>query len=606
MRVGHRFGKFSLQKEVGEKKLFSILSNKTGAYFMQSLGLQQSKFQGFHIPLPTVDGWDLAKIIDRLDSSNKVESVTNELTQVTLNGTFEETFFMPKDIGAFSYQAKNAVNQTLDLVLDMRSIYDFSTTGRVYNRSHQDNKIIIECRGFFLVIMTNLKHVFNGVWEPADYSFDETRGENMAWWVYRALRFNLENDSLIVFAASTDLETAENQATNIFRMLDTHKHLQERRVERLTTSEKDFSTIIAKKSLYDLVQDMPGVGRGIFAGLPWFFHYWTRDELISLKALMLQEKYSVAKEVLFKYLRAVQPDGRIPNRLPHADLASSDGIGWLYKRLYDYVSMLEEKKLVETHLPMTDLVFIEGTISYSIKRLMHNHYTRGLFISSPQESWMDTRGDLDPRLGARVEINALAFNAFKLLSKLNLLMGNDNQGTRYQKVLVEHVATFKKTFFDGKNLFDGEGDDTIRPNIFLACYALPELLTKKEWQKIFVNALPKLWCQWDKNKGGLATIDKSSLLFRTEHTGGDDESYHRGDNWFFVNNIAAIALQSVNARKFKKEIKQLLFASEEDLLYNFGIGHASEISSALNYEPFGCPAQAWSAATFIEAKKLIK
>ena len=92
---------------------------------------------------------------------------------------------------------------------------------------------------------------------------------------------------------------------------------------------------------------------------------------------------------------------------------------------------------------------------------------------------------------------------------------------------------------------NGQTDYTQRPNVFLAYYIYPNLLKKTAWNKVFDNALRKLWLPW----GGVATIDKDSHLFQGEYTGQDNKSYHRGDSWFFLNNMTAICMRKLDCER---------------------------------------------------------
>jgi len=154
----------------------------------------------------------------------------------------------------------------------------------------------------------------------------------------------------------------------------------------------------------------------------------------------------------------------------------------------------------------------------------------------------------------------------------------------------------RNNLWNGNILADGLNDFVIRPNIFIAAYAYPSLLTQEEWIKCFSNMLPALWLEW----GGLSTIDKDNPLFIDEHSGEDNKSYHRGDSWFWLNNLAAITLYRADRLKFKKYINSILKASTKDILWKGAIGNASEISSAKELESNGCVCQAFSSAMFIE------
>jgi glycogen debranching enzyme len=100
--------------------------------------------------------------------------------------------------------------------------------------------------------------------------------------------------------------------------------------------------------------------------------------------------------------------------------------------------------------------------------------------------------------------------------------------------------------------------------------------------------------------GGISSIDKNHPLFCSHYTGQTNESYHRGDCWFFVNNIAAIVLSRLDYDHFKYYIEQIAKASSEEILNNGTIGHHAEVSSAVEMTSDGCTAQLWSSAMFIE------
>jgi glycogen debranching enzyme len=151
-------------------------------------------------------------------------------------------------------------------------------------------------------------------------------------------------------------------------------------------------------------------------------------------------------------------------------------------------------------------------------------------------------------------------------------------------------------FWNGKMLADGKNDWAIRPDIFLTYYIYPALLKKSEWENCFETALKALWLDW----GGLSTVDKNSPFYYAEHTGENPRSYHQGDSWFWINNIAAISMIRLNKKKYLSKIKKILEASTKDLLWYGAIGHSSELSSAEKFSPAGSISQAWSAATYIE------
>ena len=77
-------------------------------------------------------------------------------------------------------------------------------------------------------------------------------------------------------------------------------------------------------------------------------------------------------------------------------------------------------------------------------------------------------------------------------------------------------------------------------------------------------------------------------------------SYHRGDSWFWINNITAIVMHQVDKEFFSKYINKILEASTWELLYMGITGYAGELSSAKELRSEGCSAQLWSNSTYIE------
>ena len=50
------------------------------------------------------------------------------------------------------------------------------------------------------------------------------------------------------------------------------------------------------------------------------------------------------KEILFREIDSILPDGRIPTRYPYSIIGSADGVGWAFKRFYDIMKMLKSAK----------------------------------------------------------------------------------------------------------------------------------------------------------------------------------------------------------------------------------------------------------------------
>ena len=319
---------------------------------------------------------------------------------------------------------------------------------------------------------------------------------------------------------------------------------------------------------------------GLFAGLPWFFQIWTRDEMVSLKAL---SKIANVKQILNRTVSSMLPDGSLPNRFPPSSLESADAIGWFYKRFNKPVKVKD---------------VIQSALKY--------HTKEPFVINNPLDTWMDTV----ERPGSRIELQAMRLLMYKLLDKQKVekdvprsnlesegFVVKDSKkevsGKELEKELREKV---KEKFWNRIVLFDGLNDQTIRPNVFIASYIYPNLLSKKEWVFCFRNVLPRLWNEW----GGLSTIDKYDPRFVDAYTGENNVSYHNGDSWFWINNLAALMMDRMDKSKFKPYVDRIVEASVNEILYSGMVGHHAEVSSSKRLDSNGCMAQAWSSALFVE------
>lgn len=319
---------------------------------------------------------------------------------------------------------------------------------------------------------------------------------------------------------------------------------------------------------------------GIFAGLPWFAQRWSRDELISLKALTMSGDFTLAKSIVMHWLSKLQPKGRIPGTLT----ATAADTGWLFVRLQDVWPKLAAKERAYC------LERLEYFIS-EIDKSRHN----GLVTCGVDETWMDSvlRGS------ARIEINALALASLKALRDLKKKHSLEaDLKKRVRESFLRTQRGSKKVY-----LVDGATDELVRPNIFIAAYVYPELLSRQEWIECFDFALDRLWCDW----GGITTLDKNDPNFVDTHSGEQPRSYHQGDSWYWINNLTAIVLARTDRKRYAKQIDAIAKASARDILELGAIGHHAELSSAKEQRSEGALAQAWSNALFIElAQELAK
>lgn len=604
MKIIHSIASHQIERDIDDKENIGfLLTNGLGGYAAVSKA-NDSRYNGWFVTL----GEKLYKIIDeiKLQDAAKIASFENGFYEAgrTFDNSLSDNTFFPKEKNSLVYELNR--ENAMEVVLDVREPYDGRSFGRVYEIMEEDGLTIVkyakyrtweedksEGKEFEIFVAINAdggKIEKIGDWAAKHYGYDEKRASRpFDKYVYRALKINAKK---IVFSAASDKKTAKAEALAVFKKASELKARDKKHVEKMVKHQKagDKAEIIseaaAKNSLASLIVH-DGKKAGVYAGLPWFFQFWTSDESICLKSVSRIDK-ALAEKILFRDINYIKDDGKMYDILNAKSAGqftlNMDAAGWLFKRASQ---MIEDGSL--------DKKTIKTKIAKVIESLRKNHMRNGLMHSEAGETWMDTFYAGDLRDGARIEIQALMLSMYKEAYRLT----GDEKYAVWERELRDNV---RKNFWNGKVLADGANDYTIRPNIFIAHYVYPELLSMLEWQECFKEALSHLWLSW----GGVSTIDKTSPLFYNEYTGETPESYHRGDSWYWINNLAALALYRSDAHIFKDYIVKILKASSEEILWHGYLGHMSELSSAREQRSEGAWAQAWSAAIYMEAMEEIK
>ncbi len=607
VRVTHVLGTKRLEGDARNPTI--ILTNKIGGYASFS-ATPLSRYQGVFFN----KGGEMFKIIENIIplGAPDVSAVSNRFSWIQRErGRISEDLIFPFNHDTLIYELSE--EKEILLVLDCKKAYDDRQFGRYYSIAKEGGKLVItftkktdekEDRShgkteyqLYLVIDEAKSFQIEDKFLPAAYPFDRDRGST-PWerYVYHAVRIKAKQ---LVLSFSTSKDEALKENTNV---INHFAHLVQKQKTRENNARRtirdpavNMAYHAARNSLDQLTCTIDG-RQGIYAGLWWFFQFWSRDELISLKAWMLQGNYHLAKEIIINNLRQLKPDGRLPNRWPPSDLDSADSIYWIAKRVRDLLDLLDEERLTGKYFHAEERIFLKNKLETAMIGLLKNHTHNDFDSCGKKETWMDTDWKDDVREGVRIEQQALRLALYKAL---RLLCKETDDSIGYRMAVHHEDELRQKTrqaFFREGYLWDGIEDSAIRPNIFIAYYVYPELLSHGEWLACFRKALPKLWDGW----GGIATIAKDHPLYCDTHTGADKRSYHRGDSWYWLNNLAAICLARVSRFTFRKEIRAILDASTREILWMGAVGHHAEISSSKQQESKGCLVQAWSAAMYVE------
>ena len=597
--VEHCLGKGRVKKEVDTWLKLALL-NRIGGYFIFPVNGNDSGYDGLFVYDPS--DAEMYKVVDSIEIRDfNAGNIVNNFSDFDIIDNKNDkvknkiSFFVPYHYDSLVIQGGKENSFTINL--DVKKGYDSREWGRYYEFvEEKENKVVIKFTKktdekedkthgmkeftYFIVISTDGKIRKLNEWKKRFYEFDRKRNDSCERFVYSAV--NVEGSNIVI-SVSKRQDVAINDNEYISKNISKLKTGQKQELTglmKIKTKTKDKNIDFAYKCSIHNLNNL-ALDNGIFAGLPWFYQFWTRDEAVSLRALSCYSSQK-AKKILIKQIEKILPDGRIPNirtgNYSGSPAGSADGIGWCVKRLS------------QTELDKVEKIFVSAKLEYSIKKLLEFHTKDSFEFNEEKETWMDTNPENnDSRQGARIELQALRLNMYRYLYNIS----NDKKYLELEEELRKKV---KERFWDNNLLFDGINDKTIRPNIFIAAYAYPELLKKEEWKKCFENSLPKLWCDW----GGLTTIDKSDQRFVGHYTGKDNLSYHRGDSWFWINNLAAMVLNSIDKKNFKDYINKITKASSQEILFSGIIGAHAELSSASKLGSEACLMQAWSMAMFIE------
>lgn len=400
-----------------------------------------------------------------------------------------------------------------------------------------------------------------------------------------------------------------------FNPADLRKHEEQRQEEILEAFPTEDPMVRRLLLAADqFIVDRRSTGsRSIIAGYPWFSD-WGRDSLISLPGLTLVTgRFDDARSILRTFALSVR-DGLIPNCFAdHGSDAlynSVDASLWFFHAVHRFLEYTEDYDFVREHLlaPMQSVIeaFISGT-RYDIG-MDHND---GLILAGNelvQLTWMDAKVDdfvVTPRHGKAVEVNALWYNALRLLSHLLDTFGMPSHDI---SALARKVrASFRRRFWNPETeslhdviAHDGTPDRSLRPNQIFAVFLPFSILEQSEERSIVDTVYRHLY-----TSHGLRSLAPFERAY-VPRFGGDrltrDKAYHQGTVWgYLIGPFITAYLKAHNA-----SMEAQLRAShmiEPFKLHLDQEGCVGSISEVFDADPphtaAGCFAQAWSVAELL-------
>lgn len=540
------------------------------------------------------------------------------------------------------YNIKNNEKRTKFKIAPIVNFRDFHTTtpNAEFNLKQEikDTKVkmIINNQGQTPIYMKTsegkyIEH-FNDTFRNMYYLEEEKRGqgaeENLAVPGVFEIKLRANEEKFITFICSLEENIDELDGKNIIN----------KEIVRITSNLYDSYLLDTKKEYSDkyktlmrdyiIASDNFVVYRPAFAlytiiaGYPWFLD-WGRDALISFEGIVLiPRRFQIAKEVLLTFIRDIKY-GLVPNGYSGYDgrplYNSADASLLLFEQIRKYLEYTHDyeflknqaydmlKKVIEAYINGIDL---DGNN-------IHLDNEDGLLSSGTpqiQNTWMDAKiGNIvvTPRNGKAIEINALWYNALKIMESFANLYKEKELSKKYAELAKKCKESFIKKFYNKKRkCFDDlVGDNSIRPNQLFAIglhYPVVEP-NSVEAKTAFETVTKKLLTPY-----GLKTLAKGEKCYREIYEGDQikrDMSYHQGITWPWLLGIYSDSfLNIISAEKNKTKKKELeeqysKFAQNvEDTFYNemynrSTVGSISELyDSAKPYEAKGAFAQAWSVA----------
>ena len=426
------------------------------------------------------------------------------------------------------------------------------------------------------------------------------------------LRYKLQAGAIASVVASTQARVAAD--SSVLKLQEIQRRKQ---VCQQAPSADPFIrqlTAAADQFIVRRVIDQSRELNSVIAGYHWFAD-WGRDTMIALPGLTLATgRPEIAKNILEAFAASAD-QGMLPNRFPDAgetpEYNTVDATLWLFEAVRAYLQYTGDFDFVREQLypKLKEIVdwHLRGT-RYGIH--MDADWLLACGEPGVQLTWMDAKiGDwvVTPRTGKPVEIQALWYNALRILADLAHECGDSGPDLFLRELAEQTRQSFVSKFWNGQRgcLFDvinyEEPDAAIRPNqifsVSLHHRMLPADKEKRVVEVVEQELLTPL---------GLRSLSPRDPDYRAHYEGGvreRDSAYHQGTVWPWLMGPFISAYVKVHERSeaAKAQAASWLRPFEEHLMAA-RLGQISEIADAEPpHTPHGCIAQAWSVAELLRA-----
>jgi predicted glycogen debranching enzyme len=348
--------------------------------------------------------------------------------------------------------------------------------------------------------------------------------------------------------------------------------------------------------------------RTVIAGYHWFTD-WGRDTMISLEGLTLSTGRVREASFILRTFADYVREGLIPNMFPDGSnkglYHTADASLWFFHAVEAYVRRTGDQDTLVQLLPvMMDIIrhHIRGTAFGIGMDPIDGLLRQG--AEGYQLTWMDAKVDgwvVTPRRGKAVEINALWYNALRLLENWVKTIRGEDAAAEFRIYAERAYESFNKRFWIGDDVgylydvVDGENGDSrlCRPNQLFAISLGHPVLQRDHWESVMHVVQERLLTPF-----GLRSLAPGEPDYKPRYFGdlrARDAAYHQGTVWAWLIGAwvdAWLKLHPDDRSGARKFLEGCVNAMDD-----YGLGTLAEIFDAEPpYTPRGCIAQAWSVA----------
>jgi predicted glycogen debranching enzyme len=362
-----------------------------------------------------------------------------------------------------------------------------------------------------------------------------------------------------------------------------------------------------------VVKGMNDEQRSVIAGYHWF-GVWGRDTFISLPGLMLVTgRFEDARKVFAVFEKNCRR-GLIPNFLPdqleQPAYNAVDATLWFVNAVLQYLKYTGDFKFVQEQLWET----LETIIEVHAKGTDFDIHMSddGLLSHCSQLTWVDATVDgqpVNPRAGEAVEVQALWYNALKIMELLANKFKERSGEEKYLQMAEKARKSFAEKFWNTEKccLFDvisehGK-DGSLRPNQIVAVSLDFAMLDDVKNEKIVDILHRELSTPF-----GLRTLPRNDPKYIGVYAGdrrSRDRAYHNGTVWpWLLGPFVTAFLKTKGYAEYRREyaLKNFVLPLFTEQVLEAGLGAIGEIFDGESpHAPRGCIAQAWSVAEPLRA-----